>query len=81
MVNLSGSAESHQDKLAIEKATLGTSGVIGVLNEMKVKPCTTLVLKQPLGLELPKPPFLHALAAPETTAKPYSEAAAAWSKY
>jgi BON domain-containing protein len=82
MVSLRGSAESEQDKLAIEKATLGAIGVTGVLNEMKVKAGTTPVLKQPLRLELPNPPvFLPALAAHETTAKPSWEAAVASSKY
>ncbi len=82
MVSLSGSAESHEDKLAIEEATLGATGVIGVLNEMKVKLCTSLIEKQPLSLELPTPGvFLHALAAQETTVKPYLEAAVATSKY
>jgi BON domain-containing protein len=82
VVSLSGSAESDYDKLAIEKATLGATGVIGVLNELKVKLCTALIQKQPLSLELPTPGvFLHVLAAQEATVKPYLEAAVATSKY
>jgi hypothetical protein len=82
VVRLLGSAQSYQDKLAIEKATLGATGVVGVVSEMKVKPCTALIQTQPSRLQLPTPRvFLHALAAQETTANTYSEAAVASSKY
>jgi len=81
VVRLRGSAESNQDKLAIEKATLGATGVIGLVNEMKVKPCTALLQKQPLRVELPPPQvFLHACSTRDK-AKPYSEAVVARSKY
>jgi len=43
VIRLRGSAQSHQDKLAVEKATRGATGVVGVVNEMKVKPCTALM--------------------------------------
>jgi len=82
MVSLSGSAESDYDKLAIEEATLGATGVIGVLNEMKVKLCTAPIQKQPLSLEPPTPGvFLHDPAAQQPIVNPYLIAAVATSKY
>lgn len=42
VVRLRGSAQSHQDKLAIEEAARSATGVVGVMNEIRVKPCTAL---------------------------------------
>ena len=48
VVSLRGSARSNKDKLAIEEATLRATGVVGVMNEMRVKPSTALIEKVPL---------------------------------
>jgi hypothetical protein len=45
VVRLQGSAQSYQDKLAVEEATRRATGVVGVVNEMRVKPCTALIEK------------------------------------
>lgn len=45
VVRLRGSAQSYQDKLAIEEAARRATGVVGVVNEMRVKPCTALIEK------------------------------------
>lgn len=84
VVSLRGSAKSHQDKLAIEKATRGATGVRGVVNDMKVKPCTVLIQEQskagPFAIRTPAL-LLRPLAAQPITAKPYAELAVASSKY
>lgn len=40
VITLRGSAQSYQDKLAIEDATRRANGVVGVVNEMRVAPCS-----------------------------------------
>lgn len=43
VVRLRGSAQSYQDKLAVAKATRRATGVVSVVNEIKVKPCPALI--------------------------------------
>lgn len=45
VVRLRGSAKSYRDKQAAEEAARRATGVTGVLNEMRVKPCTALIEK------------------------------------
>lgn len=47
VVRLRGSAQSYQDKSAIEEATGRATGVVSVLNEIRVKPCTALLKRIP----------------------------------
>jgi osmotically-inducible protein OsmY len=57
VVSLRGRAQSEKDKLAIEEATRRAIGVVGVVNELRVKPSTALIenasatvlLKEPLS--------------------------------
>lgn len=43
VVMLRGSARSFEDRAAVEEATRCASGVVGVVNELKVKPGTALI--------------------------------------
>lgn len=43
VIRLRGSAQSYQEKLAVTQATRRATGVLGVVNEMKVKPSTALI--------------------------------------
>lgn len=43
VITLRGSAESDEDKSAVEKATLRATGVLRVVNEVRVKACTALI--------------------------------------
>ncbi len=52
VVSLQGSAHSHQDRLAVEEATRRATGVVGVVNELRVKPCTPLIEKVFTSVEL-----------------------------
>lgn len=45
VVRLQGSAQTDRDKSAIEEAVRRATGVVGVVNEMRVEPCTTLIEK------------------------------------
>ena len=45
VVSLRGSARNDREKLAIEKTVGCATGVVGVVNEMRVKPCTALMEK------------------------------------
>ena len=47
VVTLRGSAETHQEKLAAEQAALRATGVVGVVNTIRVKPSTALIDKVP----------------------------------
>jgi len=57
VVRLRGSAQSHKDKLAIEEATRRATGVVGVVNEMRVKPSTALIERAPFT-QSPSPDLL-----------------------
>ena len=57
VVRLRGSAQSHKDQLAIEEATRRATGVVGVVNEMRVKPSTALIEKVPFT-QSPSPDLL-----------------------
>jgi BON domain len=45
VVRLRGSAQTDRDKSAIDEAVRRATGVVGVVNEMRVKPCTALIEK------------------------------------
>lgn len=47
VLQLRGSALSNKDKLAIEEAALRATGVVGVLNEIRVKPSTAPFTQSP----------------------------------
>lgn len=47
VITLRGSAQTFQDKLAIEEAARGATGVVGVMNEMRLKPSTGLIRRVP----------------------------------
>jgi osmotically-inducible protein OsmY len=43
VITLRGSTQTYQDKLAIEETTRRATGVVNVLNEMRVTPSTALI--------------------------------------
>jgi len=47
VITLRGSAQTFQDKLAVEEATLRATGVVGVVNEMRVNSATALAEQVP----------------------------------
>ena len=52
VVTLEGTAESDDDKQALEEATRRAVGVVGVVNEMRVKPCTAIIAKVSASIPL-----------------------------
>lgn len=73
VVRLRGTAQSNRDKLAIEGATLRANGVVGVINEMRVKPSTALIEKLPF---IPSP-TRRVLIQPKAIQQPVAKTAAA----
>ena len=73
VVRLKGSAQSCQDKLAVEEATHRATGVVGVVNEMRVKPCNALIEKVSASVPLTeafRPDMLvHRIATQHSVAK------------
>lgn len=73
VVSLRGSAQSYQDKLAVEEATRRAAGVVDVVNEMRVKACTALIEKVSQSVPLTEvvgPEMLvHRLATQHSAAK------------
>jgi len=57
VITLRGSAQTYQDKLSVEEATRRATGVVGVVNEMRVKPSTALIEKVPFT-QTPSPDLL-----------------------
>ena len=57
VITLRGSAQTYHDKLAVEEATRRATGVVGVVNEMRVKPSTALIEKVPFT-QSPSPGLL-----------------------
>ena len=47
VITLRGSAQTHQDKLAVEEAARRATSVVGVVNEMRVKPSTAVIGRVP----------------------------------
>jgi BON domain-containing protein len=45
VVSLRGSAESSEDKVAIEQATSRAIGGVSVVNELRIRPCTAPIEK------------------------------------
>lgn len=45
VVSLRGSAQSFDERSAVEEATRRAAGVVGVINEMRVKPFTALLAR------------------------------------
>lgn len=83
VVRLRGTAQSGRDKLAVDEAARRAPGVVAVVNEMKVKPCTALIAQRSTAVPLVVPTprvLLHPLAAKQT-AKAYPEMSAASTKY
>ena len=64
VVRLRGSAHSYQDKSAIEDATRRASGVVGVVNEMRVKPCAALIQRVKTSVALTVSPSRAMLVQP-----------------
>lgn len=61
VVRLSGSAQSDEDKLAIEETICRAAGVVRVVNEMRVKPVVALINRIPMSVPLTdavRPPML-----------------------
>jgi BON domain len=52
VVRVRGSAQTDRDKKAIEEAVRRASGVVGVVNEVRVMPCTSLITKVSAGVVL-----------------------------
>jgi BON domain-containing protein len=57
VITLRGSAQSYRDKLAIDEVTRRATGVVGVVNEMRVKLCTALITGVPFT-QSPSPGLL-----------------------
>jgi len=66
VITLRGSAQTFQDKLAVEEATLRATGVVGVVNEMRVNSATALVEKAPFTLS-PSPRLIDSADCYSTT--------------
>ena len=47
VITLRGSAQTYRDKLAVEEAARRATGVVGVVNEVRLKPSTALVRRGP----------------------------------
>ncbi len=77
VITLRGSAQSYQDKLAIEEATRRATGVAGVVNELRVAPCTALIKKVLTSVALTVPPSRGVLVQPKAIQRPLVEAATA----
>jgi hypothetical protein len=73
VVRLRGSAQSKKDKLAIEEAVRRATGVVGVVNEMRVKPYTALVEKVSASVPLTEAfrpgGLVHRIATQHSVAK------------
>ncbi len=54
VLRLQGSARGEEDRLAVEEAVSRATGVISVVNEVRVKPCTTLIKRIPRSVPLPQ---------------------------
>jgi hypothetical protein len=52
VVRLQGSAQSDEDKLAIEEITCRAAGVVRVVNEMRVRPVVALIKRIPMSVPL-----------------------------
>ncbi|MGZ8846102.1 MAG: BON domain-containing protein [Pyrinomonadaceae bacterium] len=52
VVRLRGSVHSYQDRLPIEEATRRASGIVDVVNEMRIKPCAALIERVPTSVAL-----------------------------
>lgn len=73
VITLRGSAQTYQDRLAVEEATRRAAGVVGVVNEMRVKPSTALIEGVPFK-QVPSP---GALVQPTAIQRPVAKTAAA----
>ena len=73
VVKLQGSAQSDEDKLAIEETICRAAGVVRVVNEMRVKPVVALIERIPMCVPLTDavgPPMLvHRIPAQYLVAK------------
>ena len=47
VITLRGSVKTYQDKLAVAEAARRATGVVGVFNEMRIKPSTALIRRVP----------------------------------
>ena len=73
LVRLRGSAQSDEDRLAVEAAVRHAIGVVSVVNEIKVIPCTALIDPSPKSVALIRASgpatLLNRLAASHSVAK------------
>jgi hypothetical protein len=73
VVRIRGSAQNDGDKLGIEEAVRRATGVVGVVNEMRIKPCTSLITKVSAGVVLAEAfrpdRLVHRTATPDSVAK------------
>ena len=73
VVRLRGSAQSFAERSAVEEATRRASGVVGVVNEIRVRPCTALLKKVSphavLAEALRPDRIVHRIAYERTVAK------------
>jgi osmotically-inducible protein OsmY len=77
VITLRGSAQTYQDKLAVEEATRRATGVVGVVNEITVKPCTALVEKVSARVPLTELPSPGVLVQPKAIQRPVVHATTA----
>ena len=52
VIKLQGSAQSDEDKLAIEETICRAAGVVRVVNEMRVRPVVALIKRIPMSVPL-----------------------------
>jgi BON domain len=70
VVRLRGSAQNYQDRLAIEEATRFATGVVGIVNELRVKPCTALIERVFSSAPLTESHIAGALMQPRAIQEP-----------
>jgi hypothetical protein len=76
VVTLRGSAQSYEDKFALQEAALRATGVVCVVNEMRVKPSTALIKTVSASVPLPEA-FRLGLLVQQHSATPHSVTKAA----
>ncbi|MGZ5436914.1 MAG: BON domain-containing protein [Pyrinomonadaceae bacterium] len=73
VVKLQGSAQSDEDKLAIEETICRAVGVVRVVNEMRVKPVVALIKRIPMSVPLTdavgSPMLVHRIPTESLVAK------------
>ena len=67
VVRLRGSAASYEDRLAVEEAARRAAGVVGVVNEIRIKPSIALIERVLSGAPLTESPLPCVLIQPVAT--------------